>query len=475
MRSPLDLSGITWSRLLAAVAFVVTSAVLPACGGGSSGGAETLPQGPPGTLDASFGTGGVVDAASGAPAPGAVAYGIAIQADGKFVAAGSSHQMQIGHGQVAAPSIARYNADGSLDISYGAGGIVSLAPGFPAYFTTLVVQADGHIVAAGYGFGGNSCFVQRFASNGATDTTFGGVDAGVVHLGRWCNALALQPDGRTLIGGYAVITAEGFPTFRYRLQRLNADGSRDTTFGDGAAEVLVSSDPYIFPALTALAVDATGAIIASGKAEAYDGNGARTASVITLLRFDSSGRLDDAFASGGAVAISTGAGSFDVSSGVALQPDGKIVIAGSSGSLYYPSSSDPQRLTLVRVLPNGALDTSFGASGIVASKFGAVYSVATAIALQSNGKFVVVGSMNEDASTYTSKILVARYASNGTVDGGFGANGLAETASTGGRAQAVAIRRDGRIYVAGTSSSDLARQNYWIAAYFGDPVTSKAP
>jgi uncharacterized delta-60 repeat protein len=424
-------------------------------------------------LDPSFGIGGVVDTSSGAPPPGAVAYGIAIQSDGKIVAAGSSNQKVLGFSLLyAAPSIARYNADGSLDTSFGTGEIVSYAPSGPGYFTALALQADGRILAAGNDFGEDGCFIRRFVSDGKEDTTFGEGGAGVVHLGpnRWCNALALQPNGGIVVGGHAVITVAGSQVSRYWLQRLNTYGSRDSKFGDGATEILLPSDPNVLPVFYALAVDASGTIVASGKREILPPG---TASEMVLARFDSGGRIDTTFGSGGIVAISTGTDSYAVSSAVVLQLDGKIVTAGSSES-RRPTSADPPLLTLARVLPNGALDTSFGASGIVTSNLGAVYAEATAVALQRNGKLVIVGALGDSLDYATRRVLIVRYESDGTIDRGFGANGHAETLATGQAARAVAIREDGRLNVAGTSSSDFSSQNYWIGTYFGDPVAPGA-
>jgi uncharacterized delta-60 repeat protein len=169
-------------------------------------------QASPGTLDASFGTGGKVTTSIGGALYDSTGTALALQPDGRIVVAGSRKDLNpIGFGA------ARYNADGSLDATFGSGGTVIVpVSGIPA---AVALQADGKVVIAGAG-----CAVVRLNANGTLDTGFG--SGGVAHPG--CTAaygVAIDALGRI------VIAADNNDSFyRFVVVRLTATGSPDTSF-----------------------------------------------------------------------------------------------------------------------------------------------------------------------------------------------------------------------------------------------------
>jgi uncharacterized delta-60 repeat protein len=195
----------------------------------------------PGSLDPSFGSGGIASSGSGTRL-----LGTAVQGDGKVVAVG----------ETGAPGgetllVARFTSSGGLDPSFGAGGLVK----GPAISGTadagsigrgVAIQPDGKIVVVGKntssdGFARDGLLVERFNSNGSLDTSFGA--GGVVNLLTGTSfgdgyAVAVQPDGRIVATGSADAAGSGGTTPRVAVVRLNPNGSLDGSFGSGGVEVL---------------------------------------------------------------------------------------------------------------------------------------------------------------------------------------------------------------------------------------------
>jgi uncharacterized delta-60 repeat protein len=171
----------------------------------------------PGDLDPSFGTGGTVTTAFGTS--GTSAYAIALQGDGKIVAAG-------GTGLQDAFALARYNPDGSLDKTFGTGGLVMTGINELAGVNAVAVQEDGKIVVAGSSGGVQGFFtLARYNPDGRLDKTFG-AGGPVFGTSGSANALALQGDGKIVAAGSTENTT-------FALVRYNPDGILDGTFGTG--------------------------------------------------------------------------------------------------------------------------------------------------------------------------------------------------------------------------------------------------
>jgi uncharacterized delta-60 repeat protein len=216
---------------------------------------------------------------------------------------------------VNAPSAAA--AAGDLDTSFGGDGKVLTwsAEADSALASGVAIQADGKIVAAGRAEGprvGQAFALARYNTDGTLDATFGG-DGKVLTPGGTASALAIQADGKIVVGGSSV--GAGFALFRHRRdgslgENFGRDGEVSTSFPDGEAS------------LKAVAIQADGRIVAAG--DVSNGTEGRFA----LARFGTGGNLDDTFGSDGRVTTRFGGG-FATAFALAIQADGRIVAAGA--------------------------------------------------------------------------------------------------------------------------------------------------
>jgi uncharacterized delta-60 repeat protein len=333
-----------------------------------------------GSPDTSFGTGGKVTTPIGSSDDYAVALGI--QSDGKVVAAGhSSNGINFDF------ALVRYNTNGSLDATFGSGGIVTtfIGSGHDAA-NALAIQSDGKIVAAGYSYNGSDYdfALVRYNTDGSLDTTFGSggkVTTPVGSIEDVASALGIQSDGRIVAAGYSY-KSDG-NNYDFALVRYNTDGSLDTTFGTNGivSTPIGSSNDYA----SSLGIQSDGRIVAAG----YSYNGSNND--FALVRYNVNGTLDTGFGSGGIVITSIGS-SNDAAHALVIQSDGKIVAAGSS----FNNNTSKYDFALVRYNSNGTLDTGFGASGIVTTSVGSGWDVANALGIQPDGKIVAAGSSGID-------------------------------------------------------------------------------
>jgi uncharacterized delta-60 repeat protein len=273
-----------------------------------------------GSVDTTFGTKGTVTTPFGYFAG---ISAVAVQPDGKVVAVGGTQSTYFNNGGVQDLAIARYNANGSLDTTFGTGGkVVTDAGAWQAEtFNTVALQADGKIVAAGESSG--QFVTVRYNSDGTPDSGFGPDHTGIVLVtaGGDVNALAIQPDGRILIGGYTGYSPTELQ--RWALARLNSDGTLDGTFGaGGGVATQVTTNPEGSYSIMALGVQADGKIVAAGNT---DGG-------LSLVRYNTSGNLDTTFGTGGVVTtfVPGAPGQADVAYALVIQPDGKIVVGGKA-------------------------------------------------------------------------------------------------------------------------------------------------
>lgn len=339
-----------------------------------------------GSIDTTFGTGGKVttDFSDGNGISSDTAYAVAIQPDGKIIAAGYSNGAQ----DIA---VARYNTDGSLDTTFAKGGkFTSLSINSPTYYfsggaaTAVALQADGKIVVAGYIYNSPQHIsanrydfvVMRFNTNGSLDSTFasGGVQVtamGDINNFDYAYAVAIQSDGKIVVGGSSGLY--GGTTENFALARYNTNGSLDSTFGNegkASADIGGNNDRAY-----ALAIQSDGKILAAGNATVSTYNAS-----LALARFNSNGTLDSAFGAGGKVTTNVGTSNPSFAYGVAVQSDGRIVIAGIKETYY---------MVVARYGSNGILDNTFGNGGLVTTTS---YDYAHAIAIQPDGKIIAAGS-----------------------------------------------------------------------------------
>jgi uncharacterized delta-60 repeat protein len=287
-----------------------------------------------GSVDSTFGNGGTVT--TNINNNNDRAYALARQSDGKIVAAGKRgiqfNPTEQRKGNVA---LVRYNPDGSLDATFGNGGIVvnDFGHGLESYALEVIIQPDGKIIIAGessYEF-----LVARYNSNGTLDTTFGDDGFALVNFSsNWDHGrdAVLQADGKIILVGIAEVNT---PYDSFAVARVNPDGSLDQTFGNGGKFVMVDQGD-----LDAAVLQNDGKLIALGDDSAS----------FKLLRFNLDGSLDSTFGSGGIVTTMFGGTAAAAGSDLALQADGKILAAGFASSDIYFNHSD---FALARYLGGG--------------------------------------------------------------------------------------------------------------------------
>lgn len=410
--------------------------------------ALVLAQTPAGTLDATFGAGGAVaNTDFGASA-------VAVQPDGKLVAAGAANVN--GSSNFA---VARYNGDGTRDTSFGTDGRATA--GFGGNWeraTSVAIQPDGKIVLAGGSVVGwfNDFAVARFNTDGALDASFGNggkvlTDFGVSAQAR---SMAVQPDGKIVVAGEANIDGgDNFEVVRY-----NSDGSLDESFGTAGkvnTDFGLAEQGFSYAQGYSLAIQPDGKLVVAGAAYIDTGFDA------ALARYESNGALDTSFGTGGKVITDLRAGNatFGLTSNwmssVAVLPDGRIIAAGQANIVRGYG------FALVRYESDGTLDTSFGTAGEVTTDFflldqGFSLAQASSLAVLPDGRVVVGGRAYHDGGFH---FALARYDGDGTLDASFGTGG--KVTPNFGRAyeavSSVAIQLDGKTVFAG--GAVIARLN----------------
>ncbi|MER5417886.1 hypothetical protein [Streptomyces virginiae] len=323
-----------------------------------------------GTLDTTFGGDGVVRVDAGGYD---LANAVAVQPDGKIIVAGIANLTDM--------SLLRFNANGTLDTSFGGDGIVTTDVSGVDWGLAMALQADGKIVTVGLADNGaNSAFV-RHNTDGSLDTTFGGDGTVVTNVSGFdqANKVVVQADGKIVTAGYANNGADT------AMMRYNADGSLDASFdGDGIA-----------------ITDLGGIDVAQGVTLQPDGKIVTIGYVnsdTALARYNTDGTLDASFDSDGKVI--TDVGGADQGFGVVVQADGKIIAAGVANGVST---------ALTRYNADGSLDNSFGDGGSIVTDVTDNLDSAQDVALQADGKIVTAG---ESATGLT----VLRYLSKPQAD-----------------------------------------------------------
>jgi uncharacterized delta-60 repeat protein len=406
---------------------------------------------PAGALDPSFGLGGklFLDFNHGTD----IANGVALQPDGKFVVVGQTYLNNDYSTEDFA--VSRHNADGSLDSSFGTGGKVQTDfPGLAAIASSVLVQPDGKILVAGgafplFTFAGDFKLV-RYNADGTLDGGFGAggiVTTSFPGQGSYAFALALQPDGKIVAAGtdFVNFSSEQSSNTDFAIARYNPDGTPDASFGSGGK--LTTDFGGLNDDAFSILVQPDGKLVAVGSArdliDDYD---------IAAARYLPNGALDGSFGTGGKVHTDLNDGAFDRARAAVLQPDGKIVAAGFSS--FNNTLSQP--FVIVRYLANGALDTSFAGDGEQEIDFGSFDQSAYAILLQPDGKLVTAGYPNTESSD--SDFLLARSNPDGTLDTSFGVGGKVRTnfGKLNGGAYGAARLPDGRILAVGFQATTTA-------------------
>jgi uncharacterized delta-60 repeat protein len=387
-----------------------------------------------GDLDPTFETDGTVTTDFFGAFDGASA--LAIQSDGKIVAAGFADDSNFQ--QILA--LVRYDANGDLDATFGVGGKVPIDLQNGSMRVDLAIQTDGKIVVVGTvgSFGAKDFLLVRYDASGNLDPTFGvGGKVTTDFFGQSDEAasVAIQTDGKIIVAGLA--TGMNFYS-DFALARYNANGDLDAAFG--AVGKLTTDFFGLNDRAAGVAIQSDGKIVTVGTVVPIG-----TDTDFGLARYDTNGNLDPTFGSGGKVTTDLSSDFIDTGSAVAIQNDGKIVIAGTAKNIDF---------ALLRYDIGGALDGTFGTGGQVTTDFFGGFDRANDVVIQNDGKIVVAGSVNPDVSDVETirDFGLARYDNAGNLDPTFGIGGKVTTDfSATDYAEGVAIQPDCKIVAAGYS------------------------
>lgn len=417
---------------------------------------------PPGSLDLSFdGDGKVVIVRPGSEQ----ASGMAIQPDGRIVVVGFVVREVTGSDFM----VMRYNVDGSLDASFGGDGVV-LAPIGPGASRdeafAVALQHDGRIVVAGDSYEGSisHAALARFNADGTLDSSFGGDGTVVVPMGTRSVArgVAIQGSGRIVVAGGATTLLGGVGLW-VAVARLTSDGALDPSSAGGGTVITTLGNSSVAHAVT---IQPDGKIVIAGSTLFFNQR------LFAVLRYVADGGADTSFGDGGKVVTAMGTGTsgsapIDVATAIDLDASGRIVVAG------FSSTSSRFQIAVVRYRTDGSPDPTFDGDGIVTTQVGTL-SQAFAVAVDAEGRPVVASDTITGGNI---DFALVRYGSDGALDAGFGSGGVVTTPLGPGRDQprGMAIQNDGRIVVAGYSDSGTTQNDFALARYHGDPPPDTTP
>lgn len=406
-----------------------------------------------GDLDTTFDTDGRVVTAVGAGSD--AGYAVAIQpTDGKIVVVGSSQ-----NGTDSDFVVLRYNTNGSLDSSFDGDGIVTT--NFEEIMFSedvaggVAIDSDGKIVVVGSaqdGFGFSDFAIARYNTDGSLDTSFDGDGRALVKMSDLSDAassVAIDSAGRIVIAGSALNTT--LFVSQLGVARLNSDGSPDTSFdSDGKATTSIGSAGDTGAAMV---LDSSDRIIVAGSTS--DGSNLD----FVVVRYTVSGSPDTSFDTDGIATTPIGS-TTDRATAVGIDSNGRIVAAG-----YTLNASNNYDVGIVRYAADGSLDTTFDTDGKVSQDLSDQDDdFGRGLAIQADNKLVVVGEA-EVNNSFISDWVVAKFNSDGSLDTGFGVDGLVVTdfGPNADIANAATLQSDNKIVVAGStamSTNDIAVARY---------------
>lgn len=376
-------------------------------------------------------------------------YSLALQADGRIILAGYSANDDKNHF-----AVVRYNDNGIPDKTFNGNGKQTANVNSDLQIgNSVAIQKNGKIIVAGYTLKGayNDFAVARFNTNGSPDKTFdkdGILTTDFASSDDYAGSVAIESDGRILVAGYSY-TYSAVTTGHLAVARYNSDGSTDKSFGN--AGKLAGDYAQGYTSFNAIAVQKDGKVIAAGQTwngKNYD---------FAVARFNTSGSIDKTFDIDGK-RLTDFAGKNDYANSIVIQQDGKIIVAGSSNNQF----------AIARYNADGKPDNTFHGNGKLLTSMG-FFDVGESVALQSDGKIVMAGYTFTDPNFDSAYFAIARFNTNGTPDKTFSKDGkqLTDFGSHMNFANAVAIQHDGKIIAAGYSYLNN-HDNFSLARYNAD-------
>jgi uncharacterized delta-60 repeat protein len=362
------------------------------------------------------------------------AYGNAIAADGTVLVAASIQNVNRANF-----GVIKYTATGELDRSFGDQGKFTIDFGTgDSKALAVAVQKDGKIVAVGNGNNGQRPVfaVVKLSADGKVDTSFGLDGKVLIPMGIGesdAYAVALQEDGKIIVVGSAL----GDEGLKFAVVRLDGFGNLDYSFG-GEGKLLVSFGAKFDAHGYSIVLQKDGRMVIAG----FTVQGKKSWMAVARLKTD--GSLDSSFGQNGLRQLSLKGYENDSAYAVVLQPDQKILLAGNS--------SNGRNLTfaVARLNRDGSSDKSFGDDGSTLQSIGAISDIAYGMALQKNGKILLVGGSYDVADF---DVAVARFNSDGNPDLTFGKQGVSinRLSAQYDVAYCVAIQNDDKIVAAGVA------------------------
>ncbi len=409
-------------------------------------------------LDATFGGHGLVltntdgSVASTHDIDGAAAVKELTDGSSRLVAIGNTNDPQNLYNGVA---VVRYHSDGSLDSSFGSGGIATTF--FPSSPSDIYLAKDGTVDPNGnvLALAGNAIgVVVRFNSVGMPDTTFNSTGfSSPLNLSP--RALLLQPDGKLIVAGSTQPTKKSLAATFFR---LNPDGSIDSTFGQGGKTVVTS-----FPVVIALALESVNSqqyLLAGGQTASGD---------FGIVRLNLNGTLDSTFGASG-LATTTLCGFGGRINSLAVDATGNILAAGEAPAV----SGGSQKIAVARFTAKGVVDKTFGSSGQAFVDFYGSLNYPTALETLPDSSFMVAGYADKSVGTSVLHYLVmTKYDANGSLVPAFGTSGAVAIDFGGGNnsletygSSNLLIQPDGKPVIAGSAgftSGSFAGYNFALA------------
>jgi uncharacterized delta-60 repeat protein len=334
-------------------------------------------------------------------------------------------------------------APGDLDPTFsGDGLLIDYINGVGADFYTaraVAIQPDGKILIGGAA--GTYLALARYNTDGSPDSSFGteGKVTTIVDDYFEIQAIAVQTDGKIV-----AVACNPNAAFNYFIVlRYYPDGSLETVWGDSMGE---GGNLAV-----AIAIQLDGGVLVAGSLSHQHS---------VLFRYRSNGSRDTSFGTGGKVVTAIGRANW--TSSIVVQPDGKIVAAGSS-----IDSTDISVFALVRYMKDGSLDGTFGSNGIVRTKFESTGPnravVANSLSLRRDGTIVAAGRIT--TASGETEFALARYKSNGYLDSTFDSDGKVTTPVYGSEATSVAVQSDGKVLAAGSPTDYTGQHDFYLVRY----------
>lgn len=382
----------------------------------------------------------------------ALASAVTLQADGKILVAGPMTDFGVMSGNAL---VARFNANGSLDSSFGSGTGYAVIPDQYIGPDNILVSSTGEVFVAGFDSVGNGpSVITCFAANGVLDSGFGTGGKVLIDPDYTVLQLTLHPQGGLLVLGSGQDGADR----KMMLFKCDEAGNPDEGFGDGGR--------ILIPVGTG---DSVESVVIQGDGKIVVASAIGLPRSIFLVRYDEDGVRDTSFGNAGEVLADFGLSESPCK--VLLQEDGKLLVVGTRSTDSYSSDGD---ILLIRYNDDGSLDTSFGGGdGVVVHDLG-FHESASDVDVQPDGKIIVAGSSSERLWGGPASSLLVRYNEDGSLDTSFGGGDGFTRSSLIVSSDQLLVLPNGQYLVTGNASNGNGEFVFGLARYNADGTLDAA-